>query len=101
MPEQGLMLHPASRQLMTLKALASAANMHEEFVERLVSFGLLEPLDRQETALWFDCGEVLRLRKIRRLQNDLGINLAGIAVVLDLLERIEALQSELKRLRNS
>jgi chaperone modulatory protein CbpM len=32
-----------------------------------------------------------------RLQHDLGINLAGIAVVLDLLEEIDSLQARLSR----
>ena len=35
----------------------------------------------------------------RRLREDLGINLPGVAAVMDLLERVEALQRELANLR--
>jgi MerR family transcriptional regulator/heat shock protein HspR len=40
-----------------------------------------------------------RLRRILRLRRDLEINLAGIAAVLDMRERIESLQKEVQRLR--
>src|SRR4051794_20483989 len=33
--------------------------------------------------------EVARLRRIRRLQHDLGVNLAGVEVILHLLEHLE------------
>src|SRR2546426_1807477 len=54
---------------------------------RSVAYGLLEPVIEEERALWFEVKAVLRLRVIRRLQEDLGINLPGVAAVLDLLDR--------------
>jgi DNA-binding transcriptional MerR regulator len=44
--------------------------------------------------------EVTQLRRIRRLQRDLGINLEGVEVIVSLLKRIEALQIELEHERN-
>ena len=41
--------------------------------------------------------EVLQLRRIRRLRSELGINLAGVEVILRLLERLETLQQELEQ----
>ncbi len=38
--------------------------------------------------------EVRQLRRIRRLQRDLGVNLAGVEVILRLLKRLEAFQQE-------
>ena len=43
--------------------------------------------------------EVGRLRKMLRLHSDLGVDLYGIAIILDLLERLESLESELGRRR--
>jgi MerR family transcriptional regulator/heat shock protein HspR len=43
--------------------------------------------------------EVAQLRRIRRLQHDLGANLAGVEVILHLLERLETLQRELAQER--
>jgi MerR family transcriptional regulator/heat shock protein HspR len=43
--------------------------------------------------------EVLRVRRIRRLRQDLGVNLAGVEVILHLLEHLEAVQRELEEER--
>jgi MerR family transcriptional regulator/heat shock protein HspR len=43
--------------------------------------------------------DVTRLRRIRRLRQDLGINLAGVEVILHLLEHLEKVQRELEQER--
>ena len=83
----------ADRQL-TVEALAERAGMHPAMVERFVACGLLEPSAREGDRLFFDAAAVLRLRTIRRLRENLGINVAGVAVILDLLEKLQALQRE-------
>lgn len=45
--------------------------------------------------------EIAQLRRIRRLQHDLGINLAGVEVILHLLKRLEATHQELEREREA
>ncbi len=44
--------------------------------------------------------EVMQLRRIRRLQHDLGVNMAGVEVILHLLKRLEAIHQELEQERN-
>ncbi len=83
--------------LLTIEELASAAGLHPELVAKFVSYGLLEP-DASDSAL-FPASAVERLRCIVRLRHDLGVNLAGIAVILDMRAKMEALQRELERLR--
>jgi DNA-binding transcriptional MerR regulator len=109
MPGHQLILHPMLGQRLTLQALAAAADMHPRLVEQFVAYGLLAPVSAEEAGsrrasggsreTCFDASAAPRLRKIRRLREDLGINLAGVAVALDLLERIEALQRELANFR--
>jgi DNA-binding transcriptional MerR regulator len=94
-----LMPHPDAGRRLTLEALADAAGCHPGLVERFVAYGLLGPVSGEGRVIWFDVRAVRRLRTIRRLREDLGINLPGIAAVLDLLERIDALQRELANLR--
>jgi DNA-binding transcriptional MerR regulator len=69
-------------------------------VEQFVQFGLIEPLQPKGAQLFFDASAVPRLRTISRLRESLGINLAGVAVVLDLLDKFSALQRENKMLRS-
>ena len=86
-------------QKLTLETLAAGAGMHPAVVECFVEFGLIEPIEREGARLLFDPSAVPRLRMIRRLRETLGINLAGIAVIQDLVDRICALQMENEALR--
>jgi DNA-binding transcriptional MerR regulator len=87
------------RQHVTLEAAAAAAGMHPAIVERFVDFGLIEPVEWEGATLLFDPSAIPRLRTIGRLRESLGMNLAGIAVTLDLLDRLCALQRENEVLR--
>ncbi len=73
--------------------------MHPGTVQRLVEAGLIQPTERQGSALYFDPSALPRVRVIRRLHEVLGVNLAGISVILDLLDRMNALQRENESLR--
>ena len=89
-----IVLYHNERERLTLEALAASAGLHPALVERFVEFGLLDPVERVGTQLLFDVTAVPRLRMIERLRCDIGINLAGIAVILDLLDRLRALKLE-------
>ena len=58
----------------------------------ILGFGLIEPAIRTWSGPMFPRSSLERLRRIARLSRDLGINLAGIAAVLDMRERIESLR---------
>ena len=77
---------------LSLGELSQACCVEVEFIVELVQEGVLEPLDAQ----WrFSGNSLLRLRKAVNLHRDLGLNLAGIALALDLLEERERLQARL------
>jgi MerR family transcriptional regulator/heat shock protein HspR len=65
-------------------------------------FRTLELIEGEEMdgELRYSEEEVSHLRRIRRLQHDLGINLAGVEVILSLLKRLETVQQELEQERN-
>lgn len=71
------------RDLMSIEDIAMNAGVHPEIVRRFVEFGLIEPVE----GMMFDPSTVHRVRVIQRLRCDLGVNLAGIGVILDLLDR--------------
>ncbi len=106
MPGRELILYPGrgraertAEQCLTLEALAVEVHLHPALVEQFVAYGLLEPIIGGDRVTWFDVRAVRRLRTICRLREDLGINLPGVAAVLDLLERIDRLQREVAHLR--
>jgi len=87
------------REQLTLEMLAAAAEIHPGLVEQFVAYGLLEPVEWAGQMLLFDAAAVPRLRMILRLRRDTGVNLAGIGMILDLLDRLHALEHENQWLR--
>ena len=80
------------RDLLSLNDVADRVGIHPETLRRFIDAGLLEPAETIGTAILFDAKAVHRLRVIQRLRCDLGINLSGVAVILELLDRINTLQ---------
>ncbi|VAX10910.1 hypothetical protein MNBD_GAMMA26-1030 [hydrothermal vent metagenome] len=81
---------------LTLGELSRACTVHAEWIIELVDEGILEPTG-DDTAHWCFSGPSLcRARTAMHLQRDLGINLAGAALVLDLIEEVETLRSRLQ-----
>lgn len=89
---------PASEELLSAGDLARLARLHPEMVDKLLDWGLIDPVEH-EPHLLFPETAVPRIWRIMRLRRDLGINWAGIGVVLDLLDRIEELERELSCMR--
>lgn len=96
-----IILHHGWEEYLTLDELALAADIHPELVKRFVEFGLLDPVERVGPTLFFEWKAVPRLRMIQRLRSDVGVNLPGVAVILDLTDRIRRLQQEVEWLRQS
>jgi len=68
------------------------------WVLELVEIGLLEPHGAAPEAWRFAARDLLRARTTARLVNDLGVNLAGAGVILDLLEERRELIARLERI---
>ena len=84
---------------LTVDGLASSVGIHPAFLEQLIDLGLLEPVAWAGSSPLFDVSVIPRLRVIERLRGDLGINLPGIAVILEMIERLRAVQRENDSLR--
>jgi chaperone modulatory protein CbpM len=81
----------------TIVELCEVCSIERTLVEQLVQEGILDPVDSRRDELRFPYSSVRRTRTVVRLQRDLGINLAGAALALDLLDRIENLRTQLRR----
>jgi MerR family transcriptional regulator/heat shock protein HspR len=62
-------------------------------VRRYVKRGLVTAEVDDRGAPVLGAAELARLRRIRRLTTDLGLNMVGVEVVLRLLDQIDALQA--------
>lgn len=84
---------------LSLSDLSHACSQHAEWVIELVEEGILEPSGKRKGQWQFSAVCLPRAQAAMRLQRDLGINLAGIALALDLLDEIELLRSRLTQMR--
>ena len=80
----------------SLAQLCEACAVHAEAVEAMIEEGIVAPLGGGISKWRFTRSSVVRVRTVLRVQRDLHVNLAGAALALDLLERIEALNARLK-----
>ncbi len=81
--------------------LCTFLRVERTWVIELVEAGVLEPRGTAPEAWSFPASALVRARATSRLVNDLGVNLAGVAVILDLVEeraRLERRLAEIERL---
>jgi len=80
---------------LTLRQVCRICTVNSEHILELVDEGILEPTGTTIEQYRFRVDSLQRVRMSCRLQQDLGINLAGVALALDLLEEIEQLRNRL------
>jgi chaperone modulatory protein CbpM len=79
----------------TLDELSRACGQPAEWILALVEEGVIEPVGTDQTHWHFRGHCLRRVRIVQRLQSDLGLNLAGAALALELLEEVETLRNRI------
>ena len=69
----------------------------ENEVAELVYEGIIQPLKIREETWRFSRETLWRVQKVQRLRRDLELNVAGAALTMQLLDRIEELENMVKR----
>ncbi|MBU6261211.1 MAG: MerR family transcriptional regulator [Burkholderiales bacterium] len=82
---------------LTLVELCRASRANEQQVRVWVLEGVLEPRGASAEEWRFAAAAVRRARIARSLTQDLEVNAPGVALALDLMDQIEALQASLRR----
>lgn len=88
-----------THRLWRLEEFSAAAGLHPELVRRFAALGLLVAERDDAGELWFDRAQLARVGRIQRLRAGLGLNYAALGLVLDLLARIEELETALRTAR--
>jgi chaperone modulatory protein CbpM len=83
---------------LTLDDLCRACAAQAAMIEELVDHGVLVPEGQAQSQWRFTGIHLSRARVAVRLQRDLGVNVAGAALALELLEEMESLRMQLRRL---
>lgn len=78
---------------------ARLVGVHPQTLRTYERLGLVKPYRTERGQRLYSEADLERVRQIRRLTDELGVNLAGVEIILNLLERIEKLQAEVEALR--
>lgn len=89
--------HDPDEPIYVISVAARLLEVHPQTLRYYERAGLLKPNRSSGKIRLYSQREIERLRKILRLTNELGVNLAGAEIILDLTERLENLQQQWKK----
>jgi len=84
----------STKNLILLNNLCTHYNVEISFFNSLNEFGLVEIIS-VEKVQYIHLNKITDIEKMIRIHQELNVNIEGIDVVLNLLEKIEELQNEL------
>lgn len=90
---------PQDEPCYTISVVARMVDLHPQTLRYYEQIGLVVPQRTRGNIRLYSSVEIERLRKINRLTQELGINLAGVEVILHMADQIESLQLEIILMR--
>ena len=82
-----------------ISVAARMVGLHAQSLRHYERMGLVRPSRSQGRQRLYSQSDVNHLRHIQRLIQDLGVNLAGVEVVMHMNERMRQMEHEMQRLR--
>jgi MerR family transcriptional regulator, heat shock protein HspR len=87
---------PPDKPYYVISAAARLVSLHPQTLRHYEEIGLVVPQRSQGNIRLYSPRDIERLHKIARLTQDLGVNLAGVEIILRLSEQVERLQTQVK-----
>jgi MerR family transcriptional regulator/heat shock protein HspR len=81
----------------TISAVAEQFDVHPQTLRLYEREGLLKPSRSEGNTRLYTDGDLERLELILSLTRDLGVNLAGVEIILNMREKMDAMQREFER----
>lgn len=96
-PTSGATWALARPRRLSLDSYARITGVHPDLVRRLVALGLLDVTRDAAGGLWFDPSQVREMATVQRLHLRLNLSYSSLGLVMDLLDRISALERSSRR----
>jgi MerR family transcriptional regulator/heat shock protein HspR len=88
---------PKKEKRYTISVVAERYDIHQQTLRLYEREGLLTPSRSKGNTRLYTEEDIARLELILSLTRDMGVNLAGVSVILDLRERMDEMQREFER----
>ena len=79
-----------------ISSVASAYNIHPQTLRLYERHGLLKPSRSEGNTRLYTTEDLERLEVILNLTRDLGVNLAGVEIILNMRAKMEAMEHEIR-----
>jgi MerR family transcriptional regulator/heat shock protein HspR len=78
----------------TISVAAEIVQVHQQTLRHYERLGLVEPARGKGEIRYYSPEDIERVQQIRRLVEELGVNLAGVEVILNMREQMERLRQD-------
>jgi len=92
-------MHSYEEPVYLISVVANMLNIHPQTLRQYEREGLVEPSRTKGRMRLYSQADIDRMKLILRLTRDMGVNLAGVDVILRLRDTMERLESEIEQLR--
>ena len=82
-----------------ISVAARMLGVHAQTLRYYERVGMIEPSRSQGNRRLYSTGDIERLRRIKTLINNLGVNLAGVEVILRMAGRMAEMEQEIQELQ--
>jgi len=93
------MMHSYEEPVYLISVVANMLKIHPQTLRQYEREGLVEPSRTQGRMRLYSQADIDRMKLILRLTRDMGINLAGVDVILRLRDTMERLEEEIDLLK--
>jgi MerR family transcriptional regulator, heat shock protein HspR len=83
-----------------ISSVASTYNIHPQTLRLYERHGLLKPSRSEGNTRLYTTEDLERLEVILNLTRDLGVNLAGVEIILNMREKMEGMENEIREFMN-
>jgi len=92
-------MHSYDEPVYLISVVATMLEIHPQTLRQYEREGLVEPSRTEGRMRLYSQRDIDRMKLILRLTRQLGVNLAGVDIVLQLKEQIDQMQEEIDQLR--
>ncbi len=93
-------MHGYDEPVYLISVVAKVLSIHPQTLRQYEREGLIEPSRTEGRMRLYSQKDIDKIKMILRLTRDLGVNLAGVDIVLQFKEQIDELEEEIDRLKN-
>ncbi|MGH2443188.1 MAG: MerR family transcriptional regulator, partial [Chloroflexota bacterium] len=86
----------SKRERFTISVAAEIVHVHQQTLRHYERLGLVEPIRGKGEIRYYSTDDIERVQQIRRLIGELGVNLAGVEVILNMRDQMEAVRHDLE-----